>query len=273
MQYPARGLIFDRNGKLLVENQSAYDLMVIPRQIQPFDTLELLSVLGLEKETLLHNLERCRRYSTFKASTLVSQIPADKYAILQEKLYKYPGFFIQTRTVRKYNVSHSADVFGYIGEVSQAQIEQGMGEPADEVGAAQKQVHAADHIAHGEHPVHVAEDGVRVAEQFKGGAVVFTPQVDPAEQPAHHLNARVLQKGEIVRVIFLQHFQLVLPAARLARFKLVAAPAHPAQLPALAAHLVQPGGLLFPVHRRPPHSPTHFHPDAFKLVPGSDCKI
>lgn len=124
VQYPARGLIFDRNGKLLVENQSAYDLMVIPRQIQPFDTLELLSVLGLEKETLLHNLERCRRYSTFKASTLVSQIPADKYAILQEKLYKYPGFFIQTRTVRKYNVSHSADVFGYIGEVSQAQIEQ-----------------------------------------------------------------------------------------------------------------------------------------------------
>ena len=123
VQYPARGLIFDRNGKLLVENQSAYDLMVIPRQIQPFDTLELLSVLGLEKETLLHNLERCRRYSTFKASTLVSQIPADKYAILQEKLYKYPGFFIQTRTVRKYNVSHSADVFGYIGEVSQAQIE------------------------------------------------------------------------------------------------------------------------------------------------------
>ena len=69
VQYPARGLIFDRNGKLLVENQSAYDLMVIPRQIQSFDTLELLSVLGLEKETLLHNLERCRRYSTFKAST------------------------------------------------------------------------------------------------------------------------------------------------------------------------------------------------------------
>lgn len=123
-QYPARGLIYDRNGKLLVENQSAYDLMVIPRQVKSFDTLELLDILGIEKNTLLKNLDRCQHYSTFKSSVLISQIPADKYAILQEKLYKYPGFFIQTRTIRKYNVSHSGDVFGYIGEVNQEQIEQ-----------------------------------------------------------------------------------------------------------------------------------------------------
>lgn len=121
-QYPARGLIFDRNGKLLVENQPAYDLMVIPRQVKRFDTTELISILGIEKETLEKSLVKCRRYSTFKASVLISQITANKYAILQEKLYKYPGFFMQTRTLRKYNVSHSADVFGYIGEVSQAQI-------------------------------------------------------------------------------------------------------------------------------------------------------
>ncbi len=123
IQYPARGLIFDRNGKLLVENQPAYDLMIIPRQVKHFDTTELISILGIEKETLKKNLIRCRRYSAFKASVLISQITADKYAILQEKLYKYPGFFMQTRTLRKYNVSHSADVFGYIGEVSQAQID------------------------------------------------------------------------------------------------------------------------------------------------------
>lgn len=122
-QYPARGLIFDRNGKLLVENQPAYDLMIIPRQVKPFDTAELLSILGVEKTTLDKSLAKCRNYSTFKASVLVSQITADKYAVLQEKLHKYPGFFMQTRTLRKYNVSHSADVFGYIGEVSQAQID------------------------------------------------------------------------------------------------------------------------------------------------------
>lgn len=123
VQYPARGLIFDRNGKLLVENQPAYDLMVIPRQVKTFDTLEIMSILGVEKEVLKKNLDKCRRYSTRKASVLVSQITADKYAVLQEKLYKYPGFFMQTRTLRKYNISHSADVFGYIGEVSQAQVE------------------------------------------------------------------------------------------------------------------------------------------------------
>ena len=122
-EYPARGLIFDRNHKLLVENQPAYDLMVIPQQVKTFDTTELISILGIEKENLLKGMIRCRRYSPFKASVLISQITADKYAVLQEKLYKYRGFFMQTRTLRKYNISHSADVFGYIGEVSQAQIE------------------------------------------------------------------------------------------------------------------------------------------------------
>lgn len=122
-EYPARGLIFDRNHKLLVENQPAYDLMVIPQQVKTFDTTELISILGIEKENLLKGMIRCRRYSPFKASVLISQITADKYAVLQEKLYKYRGFFMQTRTLRKYNISHSADVFGYIGEASQAQIE------------------------------------------------------------------------------------------------------------------------------------------------------
>lgn len=122
-RYPARGLIYDRNHKLLVYNQAAYDLMIIPRQVKAFDTVELVSILGINKDFFRKNMEKCKRYSRYKASVLISQITDDKYARLQEKLYKYPGFFIQTRTLRKYNVSHSADVFGYIGEVSQAQIE------------------------------------------------------------------------------------------------------------------------------------------------------
>ena len=122
-QYPARGLIYDRNQELLVYNQAAYDLMIIPRQVKVFDTLELISILGISKETLEKNIHKCKHYSNFKASILISQITDSKYARLQEKLYKYPGFFMQTRTLRKYNVAHSADVFGYIGEVSPAQIE------------------------------------------------------------------------------------------------------------------------------------------------------
>ena len=122
-QYPARGLIYDRNQELLVYNQAAYDLMIIPRQVKVFDTLELISILGISKETLEKNIHKCKHYSNFKASILISQITDSKNARLQEKLYKYPGFFMQTRTLRKYNVAHSADVFGYIGEVSPAQIE------------------------------------------------------------------------------------------------------------------------------------------------------
>lgn len=122
-QYPARGLIFDRNNKLLVENQPSYDLMVIPRQVTSFDTTELISILGIEKDILVKSMAKCRKHSPFKASILISQITANKYAVLQEKLYKYSGFFMQTRTLRKYNVAHSADVFGYIGEVGQSQID------------------------------------------------------------------------------------------------------------------------------------------------------
>lgn len=91
-EYPARGLIYDRNNKLLVDNQAAYDLMIIPNQVKTFDTLELVSILEITREALDKSIQRCRTYSTFKPSILVSQIPGNKYAVLQEKLYRYPGF-------------------------------------------------------------------------------------------------------------------------------------------------------------------------------------
>ena len=121
-EYPARGLIYDRNNKLLVDNQAAYDLMIIPNQVKKFDTVELISILDITKESLEKRIQDCRDYAKFKPSVLVSQIPGNKYAVLQEKLYRYPGFYIQTRTLRKYNVNHSADVFGYIGEVNSEQM-------------------------------------------------------------------------------------------------------------------------------------------------------
>ena len=133
--YPARGLIYDRNHKLLVDNQAAYDLMIIPRQVKEFDTTDLISILGISKEFLDRNIQKCKTYSRYKPSILVSQITGDKYAVLQEKLYRYPGFYIQTRTLRKYNVQHSADVFGYIGEVSLEQVKKDTCyEPGDYIG-------------------------------------------------------------------------------------------------------------------------------------------
>ena len=122
-EYPSRGLIYDRNGILLVENQPVYDLLIVPRQVKVFDTTELLNIINIDKEYLEKQIQKCKRHSTIKSSVVIPQITSDKYAILQEKLHKYEGFYIQRRTFRKYNVNHSSDVFGYIGEVNQKQID------------------------------------------------------------------------------------------------------------------------------------------------------
>ena len=116
-QYPARGLILDRNGKLIVFNEAAYDLMVTPFQVHDFDTTELCNILDVSREYLKNTLDSARSYSAFKASEVVKQMSAVTYARLQEKLYKFPGFYVQTRTLRKYNYKIAAQTLGYVGEV------------------------------------------------------------------------------------------------------------------------------------------------------------
>ncbi|PLX03479.1 MAG: penicillin-binding protein 2 [Marinilabiliales bacterium] len=118
IKYPARGLMYDRNGKLLVYNEAAYDLMIIPRQMKDFDTLEICKLLDIEKTNLLKAIKKAKNYSRYKPSVLVKQISAKKYAALQEKLYRYPGFFVQTRTLRKYPRPIAANILGYVGEVN-----------------------------------------------------------------------------------------------------------------------------------------------------------
>jgi penicillin-binding protein 2 len=116
-QYPARGLIYDRNGELLVYNQATYDLMVIPRQVQVFDTIELCSILGITRDQLEINLLEAKRHSSFRPSILLKQLSAQDYAVLQEKLFKYPGFYVQPRTLRAYPKSIASHILGYVGEV------------------------------------------------------------------------------------------------------------------------------------------------------------
>jgi len=117
-QYPARGLIYDRNGKLLVSNQAAYDLMVIPRQVKQIDTTDFCRILKIDKEYFEKKIKKCKRYSRYKASTFIPQLTYETYAILQEKMHKFTGFFVQTRTLRNYQYNSAAHVLGYIGEVS-----------------------------------------------------------------------------------------------------------------------------------------------------------
>ena len=121
-QYPSRGLIYDRNGKLLVYNEAVYDLMVIPRQVKNIDTLEFCNLLKITKEEFIKKMEKARAYSTYTPSIFEKQISKEDFAPIQEKIYQYEGFYAQSRTLRYYPESVACHVLGYIGEVNEDMI-------------------------------------------------------------------------------------------------------------------------------------------------------
>ena len=122
--YPSRGLIYDRNGELVVFNQPAYDVMLIPRDVQLFDTLDFCATLNITKEQFDKRITdmKDRRlnpgYSSYTPQRLITQLSAQDYGRLQEKLYRFPGFFIQKRILRQYKHPTAANVLGNIREVS-----------------------------------------------------------------------------------------------------------------------------------------------------------
>ena len=126
--YPARGLVYDRNGKLLVFNQPAYDVMLIPKDVVNLDTVSFCELLGITKEqfkSLWADMKNPRKnpgYSSYTPQKLMSHISSEDYGKLQEKLYMFPGFYIQTRTIRKYNYPAGANILGNIREVSAEDI-------------------------------------------------------------------------------------------------------------------------------------------------------
>lgn len=117
-QYPARGLVFDRFGKLLVYNEAAYDLMAIPRQVKNPDTLALCQLIGITPVEFRKRIEKARQYSPYRPSVFEAQITRENYGFLEEKLFLFPGFFVQLRTLRKYSYPIAAHTLGYIGEAS-----------------------------------------------------------------------------------------------------------------------------------------------------------
>lgn len=127
--YPSRGLMYDRNGELVVYNQPAYDVMIIPRDVQPFDTVDFCNTIHITPEQLRRRFEDMRDkrlnpgYSTYTPQRLITQLSTQDYGRLQEKLYRFPGFFIQKRILRQYNYAAAANVLGNLREVSRADIE------------------------------------------------------------------------------------------------------------------------------------------------------
>ena len=121
--YPKRGFVYDRNGKLLVGNQPSYDVMVIPREVKSLDTTEFCSLLKITKEQFIKTYNKAYRYSPRLPYVFIAHLSKEDYAVLQEKMRKYEGFYIQKRLLRDYQTQFGANILGFIAEVTQNQIE------------------------------------------------------------------------------------------------------------------------------------------------------
>jgi len=118
-QYPPRGYIFDRKGKILVFNDIAYDLMVTPKQVTEIDTFAFCRILGIDKASFMRRMKKAcdKPNSPRKASIFEKQISPETYAAFQELMYKFKGFYVQSRSLRKYPFQTAAHLLGYVGEV------------------------------------------------------------------------------------------------------------------------------------------------------------
>ena len=130
VEYPARGVIYDRNKKLLVYNQPSYDIMVVMNETKGrIDTLELCDALGITREYFdkrmadIKDRNKNPGYSRFTQQVFMTQLDEMDFSVFREKLFRFPGFYIQRRTIRQYQYPYAAHVLGDVAEVSQGDIE------------------------------------------------------------------------------------------------------------------------------------------------------
>lgn len=125
--FPARGVIFDRNEKPLAQNEAVYDLMVIPNQVKSFDTAALCRIINIDMERFHRNFNKAKAQSRYQPGIFERQLSIQIYATLSEQLSRFPGFFVQSRTIRHYPDSLAAHFLGYIKEVSPLDIQNSEG--------------------------------------------------------------------------------------------------------------------------------------------------
>ena len=131
VEFPSRGVITDRNGKLMVYNQPSYDIMVVMNEAKDhLDTLEFCNALNITKEEFDRRMNTMKDrnknpgYSRFTQQLFMSQLSDRDFSIFQEKMYRFPGFYVQKRSVRQYQYNMAAHVLGDVAEVSPADIEE-----------------------------------------------------------------------------------------------------------------------------------------------------
>lgn len=136
--YPARGVILDRNGEVLVQNEPVYDLLITPREAKEIDTALLCQLIDIDLVGFKSRMAKAKAHSPYRASIFEKQLSSTSYAKLQEHLYKFRGFYVQNRTVRNYPDSIAGQFLGYIQEVNDKDIEKSNGfyRPGDYIGAS-----------------------------------------------------------------------------------------------------------------------------------------
>ncbi|MDR1793008.1 MAG: penicillin-binding protein 2 [Bacteroidales bacterium] len=123
-EVPPRGLIFDRHGEKMVDNVIAYDLVVVPRNVKSFDTIELCNILGITPQEVVKKLEKAAIYNPFLPSPFIHAMSDTTHARIAEKLYKFKGFYDIPRTTRYYHTTAAAHTLGYIREVNQEDLQE-----------------------------------------------------------------------------------------------------------------------------------------------------
>lgn len=130
IEYPSRGVISDRNGELLVYNQPAYDIMVVMNEAKDrLDTLEFCQALGISKAYFIRRMNEIKDrsknpgYSRFTQQLFMAQLSNNDFSVFREKLFRFPGFYIQQRSIRQYQYPYAAHVLGDVAEVSESDIE------------------------------------------------------------------------------------------------------------------------------------------------------
>jgi len=123
IEYPYRGLIYDRNNNFIVVNEPEYDLFIIPKNISISDTLSFCKLLDISLEDFNERLLKAKKYSYVKPSLFLKQIPRTEYARFEDYLVDYPGFEIRARTIRSYPDSILSNTLGYIAEISKSELE------------------------------------------------------------------------------------------------------------------------------------------------------
>ena len=137
--YPTRGIIYDRNGKIIVGNKVAYDILVTPKEVEPFDTLLLADALNITPEFLrgkMAEYRKNRKRIGYQSMVMLKQIPPETYMRFAEIQYKFKGFKGQVRSIRDYPVNAGGNLLGYVSEVDQSYIKRHPGEyrPGDYAG-------------------------------------------------------------------------------------------------------------------------------------------